>query len=493
MAKTKSFALILKLNTSSWDERILYKRFYVAFLIKNRLVRYARKRLSSMRQDTEYRSLMKEYVSIKGLADKTSKRRRNELGELLSNIRRRYGLSEYQFHEWVKIQQHRYRNDIDSLTAQKIATFVWQSVETVLFRKGKSIHFQKLDRLSSIEGKNNISGIRLKNGRLHWLGLCIQPQIRKGDSYAREALKHRIKYCRIVRKPMGNTYHWYLQLILEGNPPVKHTVINGRVGIDPGISIEAVFSENGCILTELAPERKDISHKIRTLSRKMDRSRRATNSDNYNSDGTIRNGRKHWLKSNAYKIYQMRLKTLRRRNADCVRQSEEILANEILSHHGSDIITERMDYKGLQRKAKEDKISSKTGKHRSRKRFGKSLSVHAPARFLSTIERKLAYYDKTINYVDTWKFRASQYDHTLGSFDKKKLSERSKIVGGQLVQRDLYSAFLLWAAADDISVDQDLCVKYFPLFLKHQRSLISQLLKDGKMHPSSFGLKDFVA
>ena len=494
-AKSPSFVLELKLNTFPADDSALLERFYYAFLMKNRLIRHARRALSSMRQDKEYRFLMTEYISLKGKDDKASKRLRNDIGDELSRIRTSYGLSEYQFHAWIAVQQYRYSKHIDSLTAQKIATNVWQSVEAVLFRKGKTIHFQKLDNLMSLEGKNNASGIRFKDGRLCWNGLVIQPRIRKCDTYAREALTRRVKYCRIVRKPMGISYHWYLQLILEGKPPVKHKIIDGRAGIDQGTSTEAVFSKQGCILTELAPDNRDISHKVRKLSRKMDRSRRAMNPDNYNADGTIkpRQSRKPWVHSRTYKADRMRLKTLRRRNADTVHQSEEILANEILEHHGSDIITEQMDYKALQLKAKEDRISEKTGRHLSRKRFGKSLAKHAPARFLSVLERKLSYINKTVNYVDTWKFKASQYDHVLGDYVKPGLSSRSKTVGGHVVQRDLYSAFLLWAALDDTTVDRDLCFESFPLFLSFQGACISKLLKDNKHYPSSFGLKDFAA
>lgn len=489
-AKTPSFILTLKLNTSECDDQILAKRFYYAFLMKNRLISHSRKALSSMRQDKQYRNLLTEYISLKGKKDALSKHRRSDIGKALSTIRLQYGLSEYQFHSWISVQQHRYRKHIDSMTAQKIATFVWQSVETVLYRKGKSVHFQKLDDLLSLEGKTNTSGIRYKDGRLYWNGLVIQPQIHKDDIYAVEALTHKVKYCRIVRKPMGISYHYYLQLIFEGVPPQKHTFVEGRVGIDPGTASEAVFSEKGCILTEISGS-KDISKQIKRLSRKLDRSRRVNNPDHYNADGTIKRVNKPWIKSKTYKQTQMRLKTLRRRNVDSLKMHESILTNEILCNHGSDIITEKMDYKALQAKAKEDKISPKTGKHRSRKRFGKSLASHAPSRFLSILERKLSYINKTVNYVDTWKFKASQYDHVLGDYIKKPLICRSKIIGDDRVQRDLYSAFLLWCAKDPETIDRNLCNSYFPLFLSFQGACIQQLLSN-KHNLSSFGLKDFV-
>ena len=492
-SKTLSFMLTLKLNTSSRDEKLLNKRIYIAFLMKNRLIHHARKVLSSMRRDKKYRALLAEYLSLRCKSNKASKQRLKDIGKQLSSIRIQYGLSEYQFHKWIAVQQRRYNKYIDSLTAQKIATSVWRSVEVVLFRKGRSIHFQKLDTLVSLEGKNNVSGIRFKNGTLCWNGLVIQPQLRSGDQYAREALKHKVKYCRIMRKPMGISWHWYLQLVLDGIPPVKHTVKEGRVGLDQGTSTEAVFSEQGCILTELAVDDHNINRKVRHIYRKLDRSRRAANPDNFNPDGTVKPKklRKPWIRSNTYKNDLMRLKTLRRRSSDTVRQSEEILADNILVNHGSDIVTEKMDYKALQLKAKEDRISLKTGKHLTRKRFGKSLAKHAPARFLNILERKLSYINKTVNYVDTWKFKASQYDHVLGDYINPGLSKRSKTVGGYIVQRDLYSAFLLWAALNDTTTDRNLCFDKFPLFLDYQGTCITELLKDGKHHPSSFGLKDF--
>ena len=63
-------------------------------------------------------------------------------------------------------------------------------------------------------------------------------------------------------------------------------------------------------------------------------------------------------------------------------------------------------------------------------------------------------------------------------------------MGNTRVQRDLYSAFLLWAAFDDVTIDRDICFKYFPLFLDFQGACIDKLLSDDR-NLSSFGLRDF--
>ena len=489
-AGSASFVLTLKLNTGSRDGKILQKRFFAAFLMYNSLVRHARSRLAGLRQDVEYRQAMAEYLAISGNTPE-DKKHREAVSVIMRDIRMAHGLSEYQFHAWIVLQQHQYRKDIDSMTAQKIATKVWQAVEAVLFRKGKTIHFRKLEQFYSLEGKNNSSGIRFSRGRMEWISLSIQPQIRKGDSYAREALKHRVKYCRIVRKAMGETWHYYLQLILEGIPPKKHDILpGGRVGIDPGVSTEAVVSEKGCILTELAAERPDIQKKASRLSRMLDRSRRATNPWNYHADGTIKPAcsRKRWISSKRYRKTAFRLKALRRRNADTVKQAEERLANTVLGLHGSDIITEKMSYKGLQAKAKSASVNEKTGRFRSRKRFGASLAGHAPARFLTILNRKLTYIGKSIHYVNTWKYRASQYDHISDTYTKSALSDRWKMIGGQKVQRDLYSAFLLMNAKDPETPNREHCDKTFNQFLRQHDACIKTIESSNVHKPSSFGV-----
>lgn len=109
-----------------------------------------------MRQDPSYRDAMNRYHK-----DRKSKAIKKEL----SDIRNQYGLSEYALHKFVKLQQKRYVADIDSLTAQKIATHVWQAAEDILFDSGKQIHFRMGRTLVPWKERNNQSGIRFRDGR----------------------------------------------------------------------------------------------------------------------------------------------------------------------------------------------------------------------------------------------------------------------------------------------------------------------------------------
>lgn len=350
-----------------------------------------------------------------------------------------------------------------------------------MFGKGKEVHVCRYESFDSVEGKTNKQGIRYRNGCIDWLGEHFAVQIRHDDDYAKEALKNKIKYCRIVRKPVGARYQYYAQLIIEGIPPQKHNFLpGGAVGIDPGVSTEAVVTSDQCILSEIATEREDISAQVTVIQQKMDISRRMSNPDCYNSDGTFIKGMHSKFKSKHYKRLQTKNAVLRQKNAAYVKQKEEEFANLILETCGSDIISEKMNYKALQKRKPKGKFS-----------FGRHLATHAPARFLAILNRKLSSINKEIFFVDTRAYKASQYDHTTDTYTKAEIDIRSKMIDGIKVQRDLYSAFLLLCAEDEEKPNRQKCFSLFSTFVENQNKCIAALKQSGKIYPSSFGLGDF--
>lgn len=480
---TESYVLTLKLNTSPEQDVWLSHTFWCGQQIYNVLVRHCRKQLRKLIQDPEYRDhLAARKESGLSKADK------NRINQELADIRIGYGLSEYQLHAYVSVQQHRYKKSIDSDVAQKIASSVWRSVEKYLFDNGKCIHFRKYDEFESMEGKKNTSGMRFKDGRLHWRGQVIQPQIR--TDYDRKALKSRVKYCRIQRKPVGTKYHYYLQLVLEGKPPVKHPAGHGTAGLDIGISTAAVVTKDSCKLTVLSSDAKDHSAQIRRTQRAMDRSRRITNPDNYLPDGTVRKGARKWIRSKHYRKLQFRKKSMERRHADAINTGHHRLANEIASKANTAYV-EKMFFHGLARRSK-SATKKADGRFRSRKRFGKSIGNHAPAAFLKILESRLASGGGELIKIDTVNFRASQYNHVTDDYVRKKLSCRGSFVGSRYVQRDLYSAFLLKNSNDTgTAADRQKCIDTFPMFLITHNACMDALLAENKKYPSSFGLRSY--
>mgnify|MGYP000920047281 CR=1 FL=1 len=477
---TESYVLTLKLNTSFEQDRWLSYAFWCGQQIYNVLVRHCRKQLRKLIHDPEYLELLAARRK-----DDLSKKDKNRINQELATIRRSYGLSEYQLHAFVTVQQHRHKRSIDSDVAQKIASSVWRSVEKYLFDNGKCIHFRKYDEFESMEGKKNTSGMRFKDGRLHWRGQVIQPQIR--TDFDRKSLKSRIKYCRIQRKPVGTKYHYYLQLVLEGKPPGKHPVGHGTAGLDIGTSTAAIVTDDSCKLAVLGSDAKDHSAQIRQIQRAMDRSRRATNPDNYLLDGTVCKGAQKWIRSKHYKRLQFRKKSLECRHADAINTCHHRLANEITSK--ADIVyVEKMSFRGLARKTK-SATKKADGRFRSRKRFGKSIKNRCPSGFQTTVEKKFKITGGTYIEVPN-SYRASQYDHTVDDYIKKKLSDRLyKLQDGTEVQRDWYSSFLLYCynyKTQDI--DKDKCITEFDDCYKKEKALITWI-KAHKIKVLNSGIK----
>lgn len=464
-----NFIVQFHLKPEKYQEDTLDKRFEIGRRIYNSLVTVTQKRYKEMIKTNKYREL------ISMLSD--NKKKNKEVYKRINDIRKEYNLSEYSFHNDVKNMQKHFKKNIDSFTSQKIASNLWKAYDKLFFGDGENINYKRYGNMNSLEGKSNKTGIRFKDDRLLWNGLNIPVEINYNNYYEYQALQCDISYCRIIRKFIRGKYKYYVQIVFKGTPPtkinketgeVKHCIGNGDVGLDIGTQTIAIVSSKDVKLFELADKVQNIENKKRLLLRKMDRSKRIMNPNNYNEDGTIKkqgNKKVIWIKSNKYIKNQNELKELYRKQADIRKLQHEQLANYIISL-GDNIYVETMNYKGLQKRAKETTIN-KNGKYNKKKRFGKSLANKAPSMLLGIIDRKLGYYNKHLIKIDTWNAKASQYNHFDNTYNKKKLSDRWNDFNGIKVQRDMYSAFLIMNISSDLKrFNQEKCNDSFDGFYK---------------------------
>lgn len=456
-----NFVLTLDLKTEKWQEDVLDKRFNIGRQMYNACLGELFKRHNAMIQSKEYRKVVNMSKGKDGNKE-------------FNKLNKKYGLTEYSLHKYAQPMQHHFKKNIDSFTAQKIATRTFNTFKKYMFHEAKRVHFKKYDELNSLEGKSNKTGIRFIDNKLVWNKLSVSAVIKPNDIYAQMALENRIKYCRIVRKSIRGKYKFYIQLVLEGVPPlkvnketgeVKNSISNSNVGLDIGTQTIAICSNKDVKLLELAPEVNNVEKQKRILNRKLDRQRRANNPNKYNADGTIKKGNKDkWAKSNRYIKTQNELKELQRKQSVIRKQSHEKLANYILSL-GNIVKVETMNYKGLQARARETTVNEKTGRYNKKKRFGKSLANKAPSMFLTILDNKLKWHGEQLLKVDTWKVKASQYNHIDDEYVKKELSERWNYFNNYKIQRDLYSAFLIMNVKGNLKeIDRDLCFKTFDNF-----------------------------
>ena len=274
--------------------------------------------------------------------------------------------------------KHQYSDILGADECQKLATQAFKAVEEILYGKSKKVIFLPRTSDSSVEGKSHKSTLKYIGDACIQFGKGNQYPliIKKKDIYAIEALKHKVKYVRLVRRTIRGKQRYFAQLIMDGIPPKTKNLHygrkNSRVGLDEGVSTIAVVSKKKVMLRELAPNTAMDEKKIRQLSRAMDRSRRATNPGNYKSDGTVKKGKKVWKKSNRYRKLEIKRKELYRRSAWNRHTSHQALANEIVSL-GLDIRVEEMTISGLPKRLRKRPSIRKTAAIVQKSGMGKPL------------------------------------------------------------------------------------------------------------------------
>lgn len=503
--QTPSYVLTLKLDTNNRDESILDKRFEICRKLYNSILGLGLKRFKTLSELKVYRTLRKELAELNKSYYKDENSKKSKLNEKLRKEKYKeltallgeYGINEYSLMNEMTPMYKPFNKNIDSKTAQALASRAWKALEKLIYSNAERVNFVRFDELYSVEGNWNASGITYRDGVIKWNKLNMPVIIKNNDIYAQKAIQDRIKYCRIIRKMIRGKYKFYVQLVMEGLPPIKvnqdgeikRDIGQGEVGLDIGTRTIAFSSKYDVKLLELCPEVENIQKEKNKLQRKLDRQRRSNNPNNYNEDGTIKRGIKlEWIKSNKYIKTQNELREIQRKQAEIRKQSHEKLANYIISL-GDRILVETMQFQGLQKRAKKT-TKNKQGKFNKKKRFGKSLANKAPAKLIEIINRKLNYDGLKILKINTQKVKASQYNHFTNEYNKKELKDRwNEDIN---IQRDCYSAFLIMNINNDLeTINQDKCFETYNNFkILHDKEIerLKELKLQGYKLISSMGI-----
>ena len=514
------------LLTTKEDNRILEKRFRMLWHIHNQTVKYAQKQLHKLMRDRAYIDARKEYSVLKPEVEKLQKRldeaeaqkkpakrgewsrmeaMKKQLCELAAIMNERtefFCLTKTGLESYVKVMQHRFKEHISSQQAQKEADRVYAGVQKVLYENGKFIHLKKLNDQRSISQKCSTNGIKVNmdTDTVDWLGLTIPFRMNKKDPYAVESVGHQLKYGELIRLPFKSGWRYYINLYLDGNAPKKLCVSSGLTGIDSGVSTIASVSEKAVSLKELAPMSDYYNKEIARQQRLVDQEKRALNPDNYDKDGRIKRGKHNWVISNNCRRHQRCIRELYRKKSVSTECSHNHQVNELLVNNGNCFLIEDMTYAALQKRSqkpterqeKATVVKGKNGKEKTvhkckkKKRFGKSLNDRSPALFVTILTQKAEQYGGQVVKIDTRSFRASQYRHDTDEYIKVALSDRWKTIDGHKIQRDLYSAFLIFCSnPSGTAPDRDLCNSMFKRFVTMHDAFIEATAKEN--HPACFG------
>jgi len=460
---TDTFIHEIPLKTTPHDEAVLDVRLDAARQLYNACLHESLRRFDLMRES-------KMYQAVRELPQGKAR------NEAFKSVRGLHDFQEYSLHAFAaKTCKACWLGDhLDAFTIQKVATRAFGAVEQYAFGSRGRPRFKRYGWFSSVEGKSNAAGIRWRDGCVLWSGLKLATLFDLKDKHGVEAhaLSCRVKYLRLVKRVIkGNTF-WFVQLVLEGtaHQKEKNSISKDACGLDIGPSTIAAVCEEDALLTQCCDNVIQPWKEIKREQRAQDRSRRATNPDNYNVDGTVKRGSRTWRRSNRYKKRQARIAECQRTLAATRKKQHGELCNKVLSL-GNRVKTEKLSYTSLQ------------------KNFGRSVAVRAPGLFVAQLTRKAENAGGSVEQINTRTTRLSQ-TCICGKVEKKPLKQRHHVCCcGVEAQRDLFSGFLAKHCTNhtlDINQAQNAWSAAEPL-LRRAMSRVSETASQGP-RPASFGL-----
>ncbi|MDF5722155.1 MAG: transposase [Rhizonema sp. PD37] len=428
--RTLSFIIEVLLKVDSSQESELLSKFEAARQLYNACLSEAMTRMKLVRDSEAFKT-----------AKKIPRANLKERSDAFIVARQAYKYSDFDIQTYATVTANSSKwiaDKIDSNTQQTIAKRAFLASERVMFGRAKKVRFKVLSRFRSLEGKTNKQGLRWKDNQLVWGSLKLRPIIDEFNDVIMHGLQSPIKYVRLLWRELNGKRRWYAQLINEGVPfqKEKNHVSDGLIGLDLNISNIAFVGDNKAGLLPFAEKVPTFEKEITTLQRKMQRSQRASNPDNYEPDfevkkghrtvkkkGKVKKGKRQWKKSSNYRKDAQKKRELQRKKAAYAKSLNREIVNEIL-RHGKDIKTENVSVKGWQ------------------KRYGKAISAKSPGFVQSELVRKAEKAGGTVHKFSTQKTALSQ-THLDGSHIKKSLSKRvHHDATGIEMHRDLFSAYL---------------------------------------------------
>lgn len=362
----------------------LNKRMEICRRLYNQCVKITTSRYNEMVKTRKFRELWDALVTEKKRKEEEKiSKKTDEEKRIYSELNKMYkdnGFTEFGMQDVTRLQLNKMQSglplkskNIDTGVAQSIGQDLWTAWQKKLFSDGEKVYFKKYGSQKTARGKNNRTGIIFKRNfesaswegkkdALTWFGLEIPVKIDWDNPYEAMAFENRIVYNTIVKKVIRGKDRFFLQILFEGVPyekvdsqtgEFKHPCGEGVVAISVTPEKAVIASDDGIKIHDLAPSVDAIEEKMADINRKLDKSRRATNPERYNEDGTINTSVKGgWYKSNRYIKLENKYRELSRKNAYVRKLDHFVLANEIISKGDKFIITDS-SIKSLQMRDKD--------------------------------------------------------------------------------------------------------------------------------------------
>jgi|GEM_PF-3351927 len=212
---TPTFVCELVLKVSPRVRRALVVRMTAAQWIYNACLGEALKRVALVRERKLYRRAL-------GLP------KGPERIESFRIVRVSVGFTDSALQRYaIRVRRQAFASHIDAHVAQKLGSRAFRATNDYLVGKKGCPRPRQPGKLSSIEGKSNLAGIRWRGDHIEWKGLVLPAIIDSRDPVIAHALSCKVKYVRLIRHVVRSRDLFCAQLVCEGIPYRKPSHIVG--------------------------------------------------------------------------------------------------------------------------------------------------------------------------------------------------------------------------------------------------------------------------
>lgn len=441
------FVLTLPLKLEPWQEHRLNKALEVNRQIYNAMLREGVKRYRQMAQTRLYRSLKEKLKACREPAE------RKQIYKELDCLQGQYRLRPSDFSKDSTKYRRYFQDNTDAPIVQNLAACVSRAISNLLNGRAEKVYYKPAGGLNCISGKTNKTSIRYREGFLYWKELRLEVVL-KGNAYERQALSSKLCFCRIKRKMIRGRYRYDAELVLKGVCPVKKAIPickTGIVGIKSSLNSMTAVSAEEIWKTRIPRSSDELERQRKELARRLERSRRTNNPENYEKNGRVRKGVFLWRQSINYRnLIKEYAEILRMQKV--LRDERQRQCMERLLKMGDSFVFEEFSYQSM-------------------KYGGRKVEDAAPASFFRRFRWKAERQGRICYPVDALQARSSSMNHSTGEAEKLPASQTSRRIEGYEIERQCYGAFLLrHIDPENNRIHIESCRKDFPQFLELYQS-----------------------